>query len=189
MEKPLKTTKILILISFILANGCALNEKSTITDETSNFDRSQSAYNKINQVLAQSGDTIDYDTLLWVHSEMIQNNSYIANQGELIGSFIRKRNDNTRVDNMILICAADIIRNSQVAIDDVGSLFKFMLLQDQRLNTWVLYYIAKAVAEYVYDIPEGDLLADMLEQRVEEHFPETIFSEEYLLPRNSPLSN
>ncbi len=175
----MKRKKIFTLLFLLLLGSCASYLISAWIHQPTLSDNGQQVYYRIKEVLNRDDGKIDYDTLLWVHQEMILKNRHIQHSGELVKMLIEKKNDRPRVDNMILIYAADIIGNSQVAIDDVAGLFRDMLMQDQRLNSWVLAYIGDAIGKYKYDMPEGDLLADLLEQRVAEKSSNGNLSKEF----------
>ena len=141
-----------MLLFFLILNGCATGQKTASTFQPSQTDHGLQSFNNIKEALDRGGDIIDYDTLLWIHKKMTQNQPKIPRSGDLFSALIMKRNDNPRIDNMILILAAHTIGNSQAVIDGVYGLFESMLNMDHRLNSWVLAYIGDAIGKYPYDI-------------------------------------
>lgn len=180
MSTRLEAKNIFTLFLLLLLCSCASSRESALMYQaSSSLNNGQQVYSNIKEVLYQRGDMIDYDTLLWVYREMVLNNTHIPNSGDLVSLLIQKKNEHPRVDSMILIFASDIIGNSHAPMDNVEDLFKTMLMQDQRLNLWVLSFIGDAIGKYVYDIPEGDFLVDLLEQRVTEHTSGHTLSKEF----------
>jgi hypothetical protein len=183
----LETKNIFMLFLLFLSCSCASDKEPALAHQPSaGLNNGRQVYSDIKEVLSQCGDRIDYDTLMWVYKEMARSNTHIPNSGDLVSLLIQKKNESPRVDNMILIFAADIIGNSHAAMDNAADLFEAMLMQDQRLNLWVLTYIGDAIGKYEYHIPEGDLLVDLLEQRVAEHsssaFSKEFFGNHFLPP-------
>lgn len=167
-----------LLLSLALVS-CATNAKIPSAPQIIEEDKGRQAYGRIKDALDPNNTSIDYETLMWVYQEMIEHRLAIPHSGELLSSLIKKRNENTRVDHMILILAAHAMGNSQAAIDDVYGLFETMLTMDHRLNTWVLAFIADAIGKYPYDIYDGDRLADLLEQKVSLHTAKSALAKEF----------
>lgn len=187
-------SRIGMLITFFIvfiSIGCTVGMKSASTPKPIGNDYDGQAYDGIKAMLGEGDDTIDYDTLLSVHGEMVQNQDRIPHSDELLSELMGKKNENPRVDNMIFILTADIIGSRQEPLDDVYGLFETMLKQDHRLNLWVLSYIGDAIGRYCHDIPEGDRLADLLEKKVAIHASGNLpsrefFGNHFLPPPQSP---
>lgn len=157
-----------LLLAFILAiASCSTAQQPKQQPAPSAQSLGWDAYQKVNTTLAECGPTIDYDTLWQVYREIRRSPEPIPHLNELLAAFMAKRNDNPRVDNMILIATALLMGENTYAIDDAAALFEHILNQDGRLNTWVLAYIGDALGNYPVDLPEGDRLADLLEQKVQ----------------------
>ncbi len=177
----------LILLFSVMLMACSGPQKM-VSQQSFHKEMPPDIAGSIRSALAKTGDTIDYDTLLRVHQEMKNNQSSLPSFDELLTALINKTNDHPRVDSMILILAADIIGNSQTPIDHVDVLFETMFQQDHRLNLWVLSFIGSAIADYPYDIPEGNHLADLLEKKVaqksldEKQHPKEFFGHHFLPP-------
>lgn len=167
----------ILLLFFLVMAGCAANAGLPIHHPVP--DQGQQAYLRIKAALSQNEDTIDYDTLVWIHQEMTQHRLEIPNSGELLTSLINKRNHNPRIDYMILVLAADAIGNSQSPIDNIYALFETMMNMDHRINSWVLAYTGDAIGKYPYDIENGDQLADLLEHKASLHTVKSALSKEF----------
>ncbi len=125
-------------------------------------------YLRIQNKLENSGDTLDYDTLMEVYSSIIQSPYEIPHIDQLLNSLIYKRNENPRIDQMILILSARAIRSSKYPVPNVYHIFESILkMDDRRINEWVITFVAGAVGDYAFEIPDGDRLADMLDEWVD----------------------
>ena len=120
-------------------------------------------YRKIKAEIDRDGATIDYDTLFGVYWSMVQSPRPVAHTDCLLWQLIRQRNEDPRIDQMVLILAARIMGSSRHAISGAQKLFGAILKQDDRINYWVLSHVAESVGDYAYDMPEGDRLADEIE--------------------------
>lgn len=136
-------------------------------------------YQRINTTLSECGTSIDYDTLWQVYRKIRLAQEPIPHLNQLLAALMAKRNDHPRVDNMILIATALILGESSYAIDDAAILFENILNQDERLNTWVLTFVGDALGNYPVDLPEGDRLADLLEQKVQVQLKKNRHSKEF----------
>lgn len=143
-----------------LLSGCTSGQQGTQSDEWK-------TYRDLKAALAQKKDTIDYDTLMEIHRTIRQAKEPIPHLNAIISSLITKRNPDPRVDNIILIVAAVSIGDSPYPIENAGRLFETILDQDHRLNSWVLAYVGDAIGKYPVDLPQGDHIADVLEQKVD----------------------
>lgn len=118
--------------------------------------------------LENGGDKIDYETLMRVYREISETPDPIPHVDRLLMSLISKRNSNPRIDQMILIFAARTIENSRYPIHNVYAIFETILnMDDERLNEWVISFVASAIGHYPFDIPHGDRLVDLLEQTMD----------------------
>ncbi len=120
----------------------------------------------IQSILDKSGATVDYDTLMKIHQAMVRPPHPIAHADQLLRQLIHKRNEDPRVDQMILIFAAKIIGASPHAIPGAQELLASILEQDNRINEWVICFVAEAIHAYVYDLPQGDKLVDLMEAKL-----------------------
>ena len=140
----------------------------------------RAAFHTIQSILDKSGATVDYDTLMKIHQAMARPPHPIAHADQLLRQLIRKRNENPRIDQMILIFAAKIIGGSPHVIPGAQELLESILEQDNRINEWVISFVAEAISAYAYDLPQGDKLVDLMEAKLaqvrsidrsrEEHF-------------------
>jgi hypothetical protein len=122
-------------------------------------------YMELLDLLAAGGDRIDYDTLMRVYLTAAHTRDEIPHIDRLLASLIQKRNDNPRVDQMVLIFAAKILGESKYPVNGAAGLFESILTQDDRINVWVIAFVAGAIGDYPVDMPEGDRLMDLLESK------------------------
>jgi len=125
-------------------------------------------YMELRDFLAVGGDRIDYDTLMRVYRTVSHTRDEIPHIDRLLVSLIRKRNDNPRVDQMVLIFAAKILGESKYPVNGAAGLFESILTQDDRINVWVIAFVAEAIGDYPVDMPEGDRLMDLLESKLDQ---------------------
>jgi hypothetical protein len=119
--------------------------------------------------LETSGQIIDYDELVYIKKTISHHNQQIKRKDRLIKSLIHKRNKNPRIDQMILIFAVQIIRESKVVVPDASEIFKVILkMDDNRINAWVIAYIADAVGKYAFELQDGNHIANMLEAKLDQ---------------------
>jgi len=123
-------------------------------------------YIDIRDTLRDSGKTIDYDTLMQTYQAMVQTQYEIPHIDRLLVSLINKRNDNPRIDQMVLIFAAKAVGGSKFPVPDAYGIFEAILAKDDRLTQWVLAFVAEAIGDYPVDMPEGDKLVDLLETKL-----------------------
>lgn len=124
------------------------------------------SYQEVAHMLDQDGVEIDYDTLMQVYQKIIRSHHRIAHLDQLLDKLIHKRNTNPRIDQMILIFSARIIGQSTIFIPKAGELIFSILQQDDRLNEWVIAFVADAIGNYPFNLPEGDTLVDCLEAKL-----------------------
>jgi len=123
----------------------------------------------IKAILENGEDIIDYDTLMNVYNSVAQSQHRIPHMDELLTLLIKKRNSNPRIDQMILIFTSKIIGSSKFQIPNIYELFESILnMEDSRLNKWVISFVAASIGKYPFDIPKGDVLVDLLEQRLDQ---------------------
>ncbi|MDY6838563.1 MAG: hypothetical protein SWH78_11365 [Thermodesulfobacteriota bacterium] len=123
-------------------------------------------YIEIRDTLKANGKTIDYDTLMQSYQAMVQTEHEIPHIDQLMVSLINKRNDNPRIDQMILIFAAKALGSSNFPVPNAYGIFEAILTKDDRLTEWVLAFVAEAIGDYPVDMPEGDKLVDLLETKL-----------------------
>ena len=145
---------------------CSRVEQATDTTDSEAQKAGYQTYLKIQTALEACSVTIDYDTLMQVYGTMVKSQHRIPHMDQLLYSLIGKRNDNPRVDQMILIFSARAIGNSKFQIPHVYDIFEVILNQDNhRINDWVISFVAACIGRYPFDMPKGDQLVDLLEQR------------------------
>lgn len=160
------------LLAFIITAASAIcscapiqqtAERSTLPSEYTGYE----TYLGIQTTLENCGDTIDYDTLMNVYTSIVQSHHPIPNIDQLLKSLINKKNDNPRIDQMILIFSARAIGDSKFQIPDAYEIFESILKKNNtRVNEWVISFVAASIGKYPFDIPNGDRLVDFLEQRL-----------------------
>jgi hypothetical protein len=125
-------------------------------------------YMELTDLLAAGGDQIDYNTLMRFYRTAAQTRDEIPHIDRLLASLIQKRNDNPRVDQMVLIFAAKIIGGSKYPVKGAAGLFESILTQDDRINEWVIAFVAEAIEDYPVEMPEGNRLMDLLESKLDQ---------------------
>lgn len=157
--KPVCRT-ILFIVLFFAVLGCAGAGK---VPERLDDSVNDEIYILVRDQLKKDHHHIDYDTLLAVYKKIAQAPSPIPHVDELLDELIHQRNDDSRVDQMVLICAADIIGKSKFPIAGVQELFETILSDPDRISDWVLIYVADAIGSYMVDLPKGDELVDTVQ--------------------------
>jgi hypothetical protein len=150
------------------------------------------AYMELRDLLAAGGDRIDYDTLMRVYLTAAHTRDEIPHIDRVLASLIQKRNDNPRIDQMILIFAAKILGESKYPVNGAAGLFDSILSQDDRINVWVIAFVAGAIGDYPVDMPEGDRLMDLLESKLDKMAsvrgtPKEFFGFHFLPPPGSDV--
>lgn len=161
-----------IMLAMTFAFASCSTTGGHLSDESSSGltlnKRGDEIYVQLLDILENTGDTIDYYTLMHVYYAIGSSQGNIPNIDHLIRLLINKRNDDPRIDQMILIFAALAIENSKYPIPYVSELFRLLLEENEsRLTEWVICFVASAIGKYPFDIPDGDKLADLLEQRLD----------------------
>jgi hypothetical protein len=160
-----RATLVVLLLVAWMSTACAVPPAATPNPPTP--DKAQAAFQNLKSILDQSGDTIDYDTLMQVYQTMVQSPGPIAHTDQLLRRLIDKRNANPRIDQMILIFSARIIGHSRYEIPGAQHIFELILKKKERLNEWVISFVAEAIGDYIYDLPEGDKLVDFMDAQLE----------------------
>ena len=174
---------ILLILAIITAFTCSACV--TVKDPSSEFGSSSEetgkrTYLSILTALEKGGDTIDYDTLMHVYSLITQSKHPIPHIDDLLKSLITKRNSDPRIDQMILIFAARAVGDSKFPIPGAYEIFESILrMEDKRINGWVISFVSASIGNYFIDIPDGDRLADLLEEKFDQIEPAHTSSDEY----------
>lgn len=158
----IKVMKRLLIIIYLMATafGCA----NTAGMQTPPMDDERNEQNIfIRRELAKEGRHIDYDTLVAVYNQMRTARDPIPHMDLLLSELIRQRNENPRIDKMVIIYAANVIGKSKYPIKDVQVLFEMILQDENRINDWVLIYVGAAIGDYMEVLPDGDQLVDRIE--------------------------
>jgi hypothetical protein len=155
-----------VLLSMALPVACATRSMPTAAPQPGTGEADLAAYHRIKAALDKDGAGIDYDTLLGVYEAMIQSPRPVAHTDRLLRQLIDQRNEDPRIDQMVLILAAKIMGSSRHSIPGAQKLFAAILEQDDRINQWVLSYVAEAVGDYAFGLPQGDQLADAMEAKL-----------------------
>lgn len=169
----------IVIINFIAALliGCtpaskAVHNPCCVSDDKDTFFR-------LHKMLTLSGPTIDYDTLMHLYDSITGVPCPISHVDQLLGALIEKRNDNPRIDQMILIFAAKAIGASRYRIPNVSLVLMNIMNQRQRINEWVIAFVAEAIEKYPFDIANGDELMDHLEEALRQVRSRTGPAKEY----------
>lgn len=163
----MKTLPVLINLTAFTFLSCALVQHTT--DEPVNPSQATApfqTYLSISHVLENKGNAIEYDTLMLVHNSIVQSKHPIPHIDQILTSLINKRNDNPRVDQMILIFSALAIGDSKFPIPNVYEKFESILKKDDRINEWIISFVAASIGKYPFDIQNGDNLVDFLEEKL-----------------------
>jgi len=168
MNTALAVTRILMaaILTLWLPAACATGARKTPAPQSTTVTTDLAAYLTIQSILDKDGATIDYDNLMRIHQAMVRCPRPIAQMDQLLHQLIHKRNQNPRVDQMILIFAAEIIGHSPYAVPNAQELLESILAQDGRINEWVISFVADAIHAYAYDLPNGDILVDSMEAKL-----------------------
>lgn len=174
---------VLILLGLGLLSACTHGQPGAAAFSANvSADKQSDAwqtYLHLEKSLPKNKKTLDYDTLMEIQATIHQAEGPIAHMDDILNRLISKTNPDPRVDNIILIVAAAAIGNSTYPIENAGRLFEAILDQDHRLNSWVLAYVADALGKYPVDLPDGDHLADVLEEKVYYFATQNVSSKEF----------
>lgn len=155
--------------AILLLMACAGAKASTAQSPPDVDLKAQQVYEQVRSKLNRAGGNIDYDTLIEVYQTLAGIEINVPRMDELLFDLLKKRNEDPRLDQMIVILSADIIGRSKYPIARVSALFDTILqMDDNRINNWVLTFVADALGRYPIDLPDGDRLADLVEARVEQ---------------------
>jgi hypothetical protein len=168
MKTALAVTRVLMaaILTLWLPAACAPGARKAPAPQPTTEAADIAAYLNIKSILDENGATIDYDNLMRIHQAMVRPPRPIAQMDQLIRQLIHKHNEDPRVDQMILIFAAEIIGRSPYAIPNAQELLESILAQDSRINEWVISFVADAIHAYAYDLPNGDILVDSMEAKL-----------------------
>ena len=145
----MKTLPVLINLTAFTFLSCALVQHTTDepvnpSQETAPFQ----TYLSISDILENKGDTIDYDALMLVYNSIVKSNHPIPHIDQILTSLINKRNDNPRVDQMILIFSALAIGDNKFPIPNVFEIFESILKNQPRKhesgkykNLFVIFFV------------------------------------------------
>lgn len=158
---------VFILMGLGVLAACAHGQAGTNETRIDQQTEAQKIYLLLDKALPRDRETIGYDTLMKIHHTIRETKGPIAHLDDILGRLISKTSPDPRVDNIILIVAAVSMGDSQHPIENAGRLFEAILDQHHRLNSWVLAYVADALGKYPVDLPDGDHLADVLEEKVD----------------------
>jgi len=164
----LKTLLVLINLTIFAFLSCALVQHTTDEPVSPPEKVAFETYLSIQETLENSGNTIDYDTLMLVYTSIAQSKHPIPHIDQLLKTLMNKRNNNPRIDQMILIFSALTIGDSKFQIPNVYELFESILVKNIRVNEWVISFVAASIGKYPFDIPNGDSLVDLLEERLDQ---------------------
>lgn len=170
---------VFLLLGLGMLAACAHGQIGTDETRIDQQNKAQKTYLLLDEALPRDRETIDYDTLMKIHHTIREAQGPIEHLDDILARLISKTNPNPRVDNIILIVAASAIGNSPYPVENADGLFEAILDQDQRLNSWVLAYVADALAKYPVDLPDGDHLADVLEEKADYYVRQSRSSREY----------
>ncbi len=149
--------------------ACANIKSSETKPDLSALTPGERVYFDILTKLNQCGDIVEYDLLMEIYNTMVHTEQPIPRIEHLLDMLVHKRNDNPRVDQMILIFSAKIIGKSRYPIPDVREIFQTILtMSDDRINAWVISYVGAAIGGYRFEIPNGDELVDLLDERLDQ---------------------
>lgn len=158
----------LIVGTLLMACACAktpIAQQSRLAEDAT----AQRVYQQVRGALDRGDGQIDYETLIFVHQTLSGTETAVPHLDLLLFDLLAKRNKDRRLDQMAVILTADIIGRSKHPIAGVSDLFDAMLqMDDDRLDNWVLIFVADALGRYAFDLPDGDRLADLVEARVEQ---------------------
>lgn len=160
-----------LLIGCTPANEAVRSPCCVSDDENTSF--------RLRKMLMQCGPTIDYDTLMHLYESITGVPYPICHADQLLGALIEKRNDNPRIDQMILIFAAKAIGASRCRITNVSLVLMNIMNQRERINEWVIAFVAEAIEMYPFDIANGDELMDHLEEVLRQVRSQTGPAQEY----------
>lgn len=180
------------LLIWTVLGVCSCTGAPPSTGVAGPFKMDQSAAVHIGQLLQQDGSQLAYADLMEIYTIMSKAGSPIPRMHELLSEMIHKRNTHPRVDQMILIFSAKAMGESHFEITGVGDLFDAILDQQERLNMWVISFVADGIGRYPFLIPQGDRLVDRLDAILESMRRSTDHSKEsygyhFLPPPYQPL--
>jgi hypothetical protein len=169
----------IIIINFVAALLIGCTPANEAVRSPCSVSEDQDASSRLHNMLMQGGPTIDYDTLMHFYDSINSVQYPISHADQLLGALIKKRNDNPRLDQMILIFAAKAIGASRYRIPNVSFVLMSIMNQRERINEWVIAFVAEAIENYPFDITNGDVLMDHLEEMLRQVRSQTGPAKEY----------
>ncbi len=128
----------------------------------------EAIYAKVAHILENEQSNLNYYSLVSVFN-MLSNAgavTSISHLDKLLWMLMECRNEDLRVDRMVLIITSMIIGKSQQEINDISKLFE-ALIDNPRTTVWVMAYIADALGDYDYEVVDYDRLIDKLEKKLD----------------------
>ena len=157
---------LLFMLCPMLLVSCAENPLTAVDAQSPSDPPGEHTFMEIDDTLEVGGRDIDYDALIRVYNTLSQTRHEIPRMDLLLATLMDKRNDNPRIDQMVLIFTAKALGGSKHPIPHVYPLFERLLSKDDRLSEWVLAFVAEAIENYVVDIQGGEKLVDLLEEKL-----------------------
>lgn len=161
---PLQKLLFIILMLLSMAGVVACAGQANAPQAAALQQQPPSACSTIRTALEKDGSQIDYDTLMSVQQQLMSLPAPSPCIEALLLRLVDQRNPDPRIDQMVLIFAAQVIGKSEFPIPGDQAIFERILNQDaERINDWVLAYVADAVINYRQDLPDGDGLVDRMD--------------------------
>ncbi len=135
----------------------AIGNEKTVTDQT---------YRDIMLLLDKGDNFLSYNDLIKIYETITSSEDHIPGMEKILLRLMEERNEDPRVDQMILIFTAKLIGSSKQEIANVSDLFEALIVS-KRANLWTVSFTAKALGDYFIDIKNGEHLADMIERKIE----------------------
>ncbi len=126
----------------------------------------EKTYHESMLLLDKEDKFLSYNDLLKIYGTITASEGYIPGLEKILLRLMEKRNDNPRVDQMILIFTAKLIGESKQEISHVTDFLEALLLSE-RANLWTVSFVAGALGDYYIDLKDGDHLADMIDRKIE----------------------
>ena len=138
---------LLHLMTLALPKQAISNEK-IVTDKT---------YQDIMLLLDKDDKFLSYNDLIKIYETITSSENHIPGMEKILLRLMNERNEHPRVDQMILICTAQLIGSSKQEIANVSDLFEALIL-NERANLWTISSVGKALWAYFIDLKDGDHL-------------------------------
>ncbi len=163
-KRVMRRWYLLFIVCPVLYLSCG--GKAHVSPDVQLLSGGESAFEEISHTLETGGSKIDYDSLMQVYDTISASTQEIPHMNRLLVSLMDKRNDDRRIDQMILIFTAKAVGGSRHPIPHVDDLLKRLLSKDDRLSEWVLAFVAEAIENYAVDLQEGDKIMDLVEDKL-----------------------